>query len=238
MPALTELKEEPIAPELNISEVEPIHLSDIDFSDNDGGGLSDDEVVDVDGGGLSDDEVVDVEVVDNEGVGLSDDEVVDDEVVDDEGGGLSDDEVVDDEGGGLSDDEDEASDDDELQKIDREDVNKYIIDNHPERIVHNREEIEALSKVFRNKDGVIEDVFHKTIPFITRFEKARILGMRARQLNRDPEQTLVSFDMGVIDGYNIALEEYKQKLIPFIIKRPLPDGSCEYWKFEDLEQIE
>jgi DNA-directed RNA polymerase subunit K/omega len=41
----------------------------------------------------------------------------------------------------------------------------------------------------------------------------------------------------VIDGYLIALEEYKQKKIPFIIQRPLPNGTCEYWKFSDLEQI-
>ena len=25
--------------------------------------------------------------------------------------------------------------------------------------------------------------------------------------------------------------------IPYIIKRPLPNGGCEYWKFKDLEVI-
>jgi DNA-directed RNA polymerases I, II, and III subunit RPABC2 len=134
--------------------------------------------------------------------------------------------------------DDEADEVDEHQKIDRAHIDQYIIDNHPESIIHNKEEIEALSKVFRNKEGDIEDQFHKTIPIITRFEKAKILGLRARQLNKAPEQAFVKVDLSIIDGYKIALEEYKQKKIPFIIKRPLPDGSCEYWKFEDLEQLE
>lgn len=134
--------------------------------------------------------------------------------------------------------DDDDSDVDEHQKLDRDDIEKFIIDNHPESVTHNKEEIEAISKVFRNKDGDIEDEFHNTVPFITRFEKAKILGTRARQLNKDPSQALVKVDLSIIDGYKIALEEYKQKKIPFIIKRPLPDGSCEYWKFEDLEQIE
>ena len=101
----------------------------------------------------------------------------------------------------------------------------------------NFEEIETMSKVFRNKYGDIIDDFHKTIPFITRFEKAKILGIRANQLNKDPSLALVDVDSGIIDGYKIALEEYKQKKIPFIIKRPLPNGHCEYWKFSDLQQL-
>ena len=32
-----------------------------------------------------------------------------------------------------------------------------------------------------------------------------------------------------------ALKEYEEKKIPFIIKRPLPNGGCEFWKFKDLE---
>jgi len=27
------------------------------------------------------------------------------------------------------------------------------------------------------------------------------------------------------------------KLIPFIIRRPLPGGACEYWKLSDLDNI-
>ena len=140
--------------------------------------------------------------------------------------------------GGAIDSDDDSDEEDNMQKIDRSNMQNYINENHPEKNMHNQEEIEALSKVFRNKYGDIEDEFHKTVPFITRFEKTKILGLRARQLNKSPEQALVKVDMGIIDGYKIAEEEYKQKLIPFIIKRTLPNGSCEYWKFEDLIQLD
>ena len=31
--------------------------------------------------------------------------------------------------------------------------------------------------------------------------------------------------------------ELQQKRIPFIIRRPLSNGSCEYWNVKDLENI-
>ena len=40
---------------------------------------------------------------------------------------------------------------------------------------------------------------------------------------------------GMISGYNIAVEELKSKKIPFIIRRPIPNGGNEFWKLEDLE---
>ena len=41
----------------------------------------------------------------------------------------------------------------------------------------------------------------------------------------------------VVDGYIIAELELQQKRIPFIIRRPLPNGGCEYWNLKDLEII-
>ena len=40
-----------------------------------------------------------------------------------------------------------------------------------------------------------------------------------------------------IDNYNIAEQEIREKKLPFIIKRPMPNGGCEYWKLEDLQII-
>ena len=42
----------------------------------------------------------------------------------------------------------------------------------------------------------------------------------------------------IIDAYLIAKMEFLQKKIPFIIRRPLPNGGSEYWKFADLEQLD
>jgi DNA-directed RNA polymerase subunit K/omega len=47
----------------------------------------------------------------------------------------------------------------------------------------------------------------------------------------------VDVDPDVIDGYLIALKEYEERKIPFIIQRPIPNGTCEYWRLSDLENI-
>jgi DNA-directed RNA polymerase I, II, and III subunit RPABC2 len=136
----------------------------------------------------------------------------------------------------FHDEDDEEEDDDEfyLQKFDENTQKKIISDYHPELQSHNYDEIDVLSRVIRDENGNIIDPLHKTLPFITRYEKARILGERAKQINSGAKP-LVELEPNIIDGYIIALKEFEQKKIPFIVKRPLPNGGVEYWKFEDLE---
>jgi len=138
----------------------------------------------------------------------------------------------------LSDDDDSDEDDDEnyLQKFDESLESNIISEFYPELHSHNYEEVQNLSKVIRNKDGEIIDPLHTTLPFITRYEKARIIGERTKQLNAGANP-FVQVEPSVIDGYLIALKEFDEKKIPFIIKRPLPNGSCEYWKMSDLEVL-
>jgi DNA-directed RNA polymerase I, II, and III subunit RPABC2 len=131
---------------------------------------------------------------------------------------------------------DEEYDEDDLQKID-ETIHKKIIDNHhPELKSLNYEEIDTLCTVVRNNKGEIIDPLHKTIPILSRYEKARILGERAEQINSGA-QPFIDIEPTMIDGYLIALKELEQKKIPFIIQRPLPNGGCEYWRLHDLEII-
>jgi DNA-directed RNA polymerase I, II, and III subunit RPABC2 len=139
----------------------------------------------------------------------------------------------------ISDDEDDEDDDyDEnyLQKFDEKTQQNIISEYHPELQTHNYNEVEILSRVVRDGDGNIIDPLHQTLPFITRYEKAKILGERAKQINAGAP-IFVEVDPSVIDGYLIALKEFEEKKIPFIIKRPLPNGGCEYWKFKDLELL-
>ena len=136
------------------------------------------------------------------------------------------------------DDEEDYSDDDEdyLQKFDSINKKEMVAQYHPELLMHNNEEVEMLSKVTRNNQGVIIDPLHRTLPFITKYERARVIGERARQLNMGAKP-MVEVAPDMIDGYLIALVEFEQKRLPFIIKRPMPDGGCEYWKFKDLEMV-
>jgi len=134
------------------------------------------------------------------------------------------------------DDEDDDEDENYLQKFDSEITKNYINDFHPECLTHNYDEIAALSKVVRDSDNIIIDPLHRTVPFLTKYEKARILGQRAKQIESGAKP-LVKVPENVIDGYIIAELELQQKRIPFIIRRPLPNGASEYWNLKDLEMI-
>jgi DNA-directed RNA polymerase subunit K/omega len=137
-----------------------------------------------------------------------------------------------------SDDEDEEEDDDEhyLQKFDISVNKNYVNEFHPECVSHNFDEIAKLSNIVRDDNGNIIDPFHKTIPFLTKYERARVLGQRAKQIETG-SKPLVKVPDNIIDGYLIAEMELEQKKIPFIIRRPLPNGASEYWRLTDLQVI-
>ena len=139
----------------------------------------------------------------------------------------------------MDDIEDDEEDEDEhyLQKFNASLQKKIISDFHPELQSHNYDEIDVMCRVVRDEHGNIIDPLHKTLPFVTRYEKARILGERAKQINAGAAP-FVEVDATIIDGYLIALKEYEAKRIPFIIKRPIPNGGVEYWKFDDLELLD
>lgn len=59
-------------------------------------------------------------------------------------------------------------------------------------------------------------------PKVTKYEVARVIGLRAEQLARGAKPLV---DTGnLIDVVQIATEEYKKGVIPICIIRKLPDG--------------
>jgi len=72
-----------------------------------------------------------------------------------------------------------------------------------------------------------------TTPYLTKYERARILGTRALQISMNAP-VLVPLD-GETDALQIAIKELSQRKIPLIIRRYLPDGSFEDWKVTELE---
>lgn len=145
---------------------------------------------------------------------------------------------------GLDDDEESVNDDDDEDLEDEEYLQKfntvlnknYLLEYHPECAINNYDEIIALTNVIRDADNNIIDDLHKTLPYLTKYERARILGQRAKQINSGAK-VFVKVPENVIDGYVIAQIELDQKRIPFIIRRPIPGGGCEYWNLKDLEMI-
>jgi len=136
----------------------------------------------------------------------------------------------------YEDEDDDDYDDNYLQKFDKEITKDYIMNFHPECLNHNYDEIKALSKVTRDEFNIIIDPLHKTVPFLTKYERARILGQRAKQIECGA-RPLVKVPENIIDSYIIAELELEQKAIPFIIRRPIPSGGSEYWNLKDLEII-
>jgi DNA-directed RNA polymerases I, II, and III subunit RPABC2 len=144
----------------------------------------------------------------------------------------------------FSEDEEEENDDDDddelnenyLQKLDHDVKQNIIADFHPELNTHSMEEVEASCTVIRDDKGIIIDPLHRTLPFVTRYEKARAIGERAKQINSGAKP-FIEIEQSMIDGYLIALKEFEAKKIPFIIRRPLPNGTSEYWRLSDLEII-
>ncbi len=77
-----------------------------------------------------------------------------------------------------------------------------------------------------------------TSPFITKFERTRVLGTRATQIEGGAK-TLLSKDKlkNIRLATEIAELEYENKLIPFIIRRYLPDGQYEDWRLTDFHNV-
>ena len=69
-------------------------------------------------------------------------------------------------------------------------------------------------------------------PYMTKYEKARILGTRALQISMNAP---VMVDLaGESDPLQIALKELREKKLPLMIRRYMPDGCWEDWTVSEL----
>jgi DNA-directed RNA polymerase subunit K/omega len=116
-----------------------------------------------------------------------------------------------------------------------QDTLSSLYKHHPECILDYIETVAAklpVRTVVVN-DAAPVDVHHKTQPFLTLFEKTKILGFRTNQLAQGA-RPFVDVPAYVTSTLEIAKMELEQRRLPFIVKRPLPDGSFEYWRLSDL----
>jgi DNA-directed RNA polymerase I, II, and III subunit RPABC2 len=73
---------------------------------------------------------------------------------------------------------------------------------------------------------------NRTLPKITKYEKALLIGKRGKQIEEGANP-----NVKVLPGQSaieIAEEELRQRKIPLIIKRPL-GNTFEYWRPRDME---
>lgn len=71
-----------------------------------------------------------------------------------------------------------------------------------------------------------------TLPYLTKYEKAKVVGSRALQLSQGAK-ALVNFTK--FDPIEIAKKELMNKTLPLIIRRYLPNGKYEDWSLSELE---
>jgi len=89
---------------------------------------------------------------------------------------------------------------------------------------------------FRTTYDNMKDKKRRTIPFLTKYEKARIIGKRAMQISKG---SIPLIDIGNLDNpIDIAKKELFERKIPYIIRRPLPDGTYEDWRVDELRILE
>ena len=73
-----------------------------------------------------------------------------------------------------------------------------------------------------------------TNPRLTKYEMVRILGERIKQLNMGAKPLVKNIQDISYD--KVAVEELKLNMIPFKIKRPLPNNKIEIWELKELDK--
>lgn len=134
---------------------------------------------------------------------------------------------------GLVGEEEEYEDDiiDDTPQV--EDPFEVLYKFHPETVVDYAETIiPNVPLQVAPSDGAT-DSKHESPPFLTIYERTKILGTRTNQL-AEGARPFVTVPEYVTDPLDIAKLELEQRRLPFIVKRPMPDGTFEYWRLSDL----
>jgi DNA-directed RNA polymerase I, II, and III subunit RPABC2 len=75
---------------------------------------------------------------------------------------------------------------------------------------------------------------NKTNNILSKYEKVKIIGIRAEQVQRGAPP-YIDIDLNKpFDARDLAKKELAARKIPFMISRKLPDGKTEYWRLDDL----
>jgi len=108
-------------------------------------------------------------------------------------------------------------------------------------------EIDKECEIIRNRKIITKDLEHKPTeitgkgdqivtgpPTLTRFERARIMGARALQLSLGAP-VFTEIPKNATSSLEIAMEELKQRVIPIVIKRTLPNGDYQHLPIDQFE---
>ena len=108
-------------------------------------------------------------------------------------------------------------------------------------------EIDKECEIIRSREIITKDLEHKPAeiigksnqittgpPTLTRFERARIMGARALQLSLGAP-VFIEIPKNATSSLEIAMEELKQRVIPIVIRRTLPNGDYQHLPIDQFE---
>ena len=108
-------------------------------------------------------------------------------------------------------------------------------------------EIDKECEIIRNREIITKDLEHEPAeitgkgdqivtgpPTLTRFEQARIMGARALQLSLGAP-VFIEIPKNATSSLEIAMEELKQRVIPIVIRRTLPNGDYQHLPIDRFE---
>lgn len=91
--------------------------------------------------------------------------------------------------------------------------------------------IEDFNDVLKNYDPSK----NKTNNILSKYEKVKIIGIRAEQLQRGATPyVIIDITTKPFDAREVAKQELYAHKIPFMISRKMPDGRIEYWRLDDM----
>jgi len=135
-------------------------------------------------------------------------------------------------------DDDIVEDSDALEDAQKKDLGNELMKFHPEARIDTIESISMdimltnVPTTFTNSDGKA-DLKHRSVPFLTQYEKTKILGFRTNQLSQGA-RPYIAVPEHVTELKEIAKMELEARRLPIILKRPMPDGTFEKWRLSDL----
>lgn len=146
------------------------------------------------------------------------------------------------------DEEDEKSNSDEGEKDEdgEEDGNvdddecMYRFTGKKSAIGDDADDADGEEFYFEEDEKLIQNIYvpndkRITRPTLTKYERVRVLGERAKQLSLNAKPMIK--DVEKLDPKEIAKEELKRGVLPMIIIRPLPTGQKERWKVNELKIV-
>ena len=119
-------------------------------------------------------------------------------------------------------DNDDDIDDTELLKKENEDDELECFYDIEQNEINN----------IQNNDVPKEDRI--TMPYLTKYERVRVLGTRAKQISLGAKILVKNIDLTTKKPLEIAKIELEHGVIPFKIRRALPNGKVEEWKISEL----